>query len=185
MTDSPKPRRRNPIKLHVGACDVTQVWAKSDVPRPRVRRRTHSASERLILIAPMLQYRRIVREFGHRPGWVPLPDGSILSSQRVLRSMNKLATYLAVRAGVSTKTIWRWVGLYLHGGNDALRDKPRADKGRSRWFAAAAHQAAADEVRRGVAERRSIAAIHRAVGLIGQAPSYPTVRDFVRREVLP
>ncbi len=194
MTDSPNSRRRNPITLHVGGCDVSELWAKSksgtpapptDVPGPRAPRRTYSGAERFIVIAPVLEFRRCVRERGQRPHWLPLPDGSVLRSRQraPLGSMDVVAGFIAARVGISKGTIWRWVCRWIASGVAGLRDKARADRGRSRWFAG--HHAAADAVRRAVAERRSISAIHRGLVLLGEAPSYTCVLDFVRREVLP
>lgn len=187
MTDSPKPR--NPITLHIEGCDVSRLWAKSkpgtpapptDVPRPRLRRRRYSAAERLLAITPVLDYRRVVCEFGYRPHWLPLPDGSILRSRRALRSMTALVAFIAARTWISKSSIWKWCGQWLRGGS--LRDKPRADGGESRYFKA--NPSAADFVRSVCVDGRSVRAIHQALGAPGRHPSYETVRLFVRREVL-
>lgn len=90
----------------------------------------------------------------------------------------------------SPRTIWRWLAIFKAGGKRAF-ERPRSDKGRSRFFAqhrkaaslaAYVHQTFQPTVRsihREIARNRKLLCLSAA-----ELPSYETVRQWLRCESL-
>jgi hypothetical protein len=81
------------------------------------------AQMRYDTILPILEYARDPERFRH----LRLRDGLPITSK------NRLILFVAETRSTSDRTIKSWIKRYREGGFAALADKPRADKGRSRW----------------------------------------------------
>ncbi|SRR6266702_4379440 len=144
--------------------------------RPLKSARTQSrrtASERLEAIMPMLEF-RLASTTGKRPVFVPGGFG-----QQTILTLDDLAGHIARKHGICRRTAWKWYCQFQQSSFTALANSVRADRGRSRYFAAnsVARQLFADCFVKAMSARE----IHEALcrELHGDAPSYATVRLYL------
>lgn len=133
---------------------------------------------RLAAISPLLDFRR--RTNGHRPVIE-------LSGGRKVDTLNDYAEYLAgqQRPAVSSRTLFRWLDRFDAGGYAALAERPRKDRGRSRFFEE--HAAAAVFLHRkyleeGLSRQMSWEALRRdwkQIEKTGTPPSYSAAARFL------
>jgi hypothetical protein len=81
------------------------------------------AQMRYDAILPILEYARDPERFRH----LRLKDGLPITSK------TRLILFVGETCGTTDRTIKSWIKRYREGGFAALADKPRADKGQSRW----------------------------------------------------
>ena len=132
------------------------------------------ARERYAIVGPLVSFDAERSRYAQ----LRLPDGSEITSA------SRLARYLSLKHHVPERTLWRWHARYREGGLVALADKPRGDKGKSRFFEE--HQAAAAFVAEKYwSERLNVRNVCRALKrdarMLGlrEIPSYETVRAFI------
>jgi hypothetical protein len=128
------------------------------------------ARERFEAIQPLVEYGNGTRKFP-----IVLPD-------RTITSLNDLAAWIAEQRNTSARTIWRWLGRYKKGFN-ALADKERCDKKKSRYFEDNPVLRLTAE-KKYLSERLSIRMVHEALerecaARSIDAPSYTTVRTYL------
>lgn len=83
-----------------------------------------TASRRLEIIQPVLEFESRREVFAD----LRLADGTpVTSASRLIR-------YQSETTGVAVRTIKDWLSRWRRGGRPALADRPRSNKGRSRWF---------------------------------------------------
>jgi transposase InsO family protein len=88
------------------------------------------AAKRLAIIQPLLEYRAASPESSTRTRYQQLR----VADGRAITTVDLLALYLSQQHKVSIASIYRWVSAYAKkGGEVALADKRRADKGQSRF----------------------------------------------------
>ncbi|MDP9263463.1 MAG: DDE-type integrase/transposase/recombinase [Acidobacteriota bacterium] len=163
-----------------------RLFAQMPAVRPEDRAnlapaQSAQAQSRLEVIAPLIDYahhRKRERKEFHTLGG------------RAVKNLTSLAEYVAEQHHLSPRTLWKWYSRYRKFGYAGLADRPRADKGRSRFLAA--HPAARAFVEtKYLRERLSIRLVHQAVlrewarlaDRDEKPPSYSTVRAYL--EALP
>jgi hypothetical protein len=88
------------------------------------------AAKRLAIIAPLLAYIAAAPESDERKRYLQCAT----SDGQTVTTADRLATYLGELHNVNRATLWRWTSAYKkNGGEVALADKRRADKGQSRF----------------------------------------------------
>lgn len=111
-----------------------------------------------------------------------------LRGGRTISNRNELAQYIAAQQqpAVSVRTVWRWYMAFKADGFNALADKTRCDKKKSRVFEAnptAALFIQQKYLSEGIQNVRLVYdALRREwpkLGIKGEAPSYPTVRSYL------
>lgn len=85
-----------------------------------------TARGRFRVILPLLRFRSR-QAVGDNPR-VTLPSGAEISA------FTELARYRARQAHISERQVFRWLKRFDHGGYAALTDRPRSDRGISRFF---------------------------------------------------
>jgi hypothetical protein len=81
------------------------------------------AQSRYDAILPIREYKRDPERWR----WMKLKDGLPITSK------SRLIVFVAETHGVTSRTIKGWLKRFREGGFEALADKPRSDKGSSRW----------------------------------------------------
>lgn len=140
------------------------------------------AEQRLTILQPILDYPENPARFAS----LALPDG------RRVTSLEKMIEYQALGAGISARTLKRWLAAYRSSNFAALADRIRADKGRSRWFAQHPNTAMFAAYLY-LVERMSVSYVCdqidyevAALGLeVGSLPSRETVRLFLSQSISP
>jgi hypothetical protein len=124
-------------------------------------------------IMPMLEF-RLASATGKRPVFVSGGFG-----QRTIRTLDDLTRHIATKHGVHPHTVWKWYCKFQESSFPALANGSRADRGRSRYFAANA--AAQHIVEKCLTPRISVREIHRVLRreLNDAAPCYGTVRSYI------
>src|SRR4029077_17238902 len=61
---------------------------------------------------------------------------AISSSGELIETLDDFVVYCAAVMGMTPRYLWRWCRAFLDGGGnlDALRDRPRSDRGSSHLF---------------------------------------------------
>jgi transposase InsO family protein len=138
------------------------------------------ARARLDALRPLLDFRQ--RTNGHRPTLR-------LGSGKTVSTLAELAEYIAAQQNppVSSRTLFRWLDRFDQGGYAALAERPRKDKGQSRFFED--HPAAAALLRykfldpkEGLSCQMAWEAVCREwerIGEKGLPPCYDTARNFL------
>ncbi len=142
------------------------------------------ARAKLKAIEPLLDFRQGTN--GHRPA-MRLGDG------RTVNTLNDLVAYIAAqqKPPVSSRTVYRWLGRFDKGGYAALAEKPRKDKGQSRFFEEHPTGASFLEqkfLNEGLSREMAWEALCRAWKDIdgrGEPPCYGTARSFLNSLALP
>ncbi len=135
------------------------------------------ARGKLEAIRPLLDFRE--RTNGHR--------ALRLDGGRTVSTLADLAEYIAAqqKPPVSSRTLYRWLDRFEHGGYAALAEKPRKDKDRSRFFDE--HPAAAvflqnKFLKEGLSREMAWEALCREWKKLGEKdapPCYDTARNFL------
>lgn len=137
------------------------------------------ARARLKAIEPYLDVQQ-QRKQGRRTE-IRLADG------KTVRTMDEFAEYIGSQQNppVGKQAIWAWVARFNKGGYAGLADRPRKDKGQSRFFES--HAAAAlflqnKYLREGLSREMAWEALCRGwkkLGEKGETPCYDTARNFL------
>jgi putative transposase len=140
------------------------------------------AEERWQILRPVIEFRCDMQRFSR----VSLSDG------RAITSETRLMEWLCEQHDISLRTLKSWKSRYNKGGFPALADKPRDDKGKSRWMEQ--HPTAKTIVAAAYLEsnRSKVAAYEalvRQCHLVGvtpdELPRYETVRAWLDSAELP
>jgi putative transposase len=137
------------------------------------------AAKRFAIISPLLSYIAAAPESNERKRYLQCAtrDGQTVTTA------DRLAAYLGELHGVGARSIWRWASSYKkNGGEVALADKRRADKGQSRWAKdypelaiLAAHKLLTEEAR----SKDIWKYLSRKADEMGiKAPCYDSIRTF-------
>ncbi len=134
------------------------------------------ARQRLDAIRPLLDFREQTKSYRSA---VVLPDG------HTVKNLQQLVEWIAPQHSASAPTIWRWLARFDEGGVAALADRPRKDRGKSRFFEE--HPAAAaflqkKFLRESLSREMAWEALCRewkAIGEKGETPCYETARNFL------
>jgi hypothetical protein len=148
----------------------------------RDQSKSGSGRSRFDAIAPLVELSEIpmVLRFPHL-----FPDG------RRANSWGDAVAWCATKAALSTRSIWRIYSRFKKGGIGSLSQKPRRDKGTSRFFAHHV-KAASFAAYLHLSRKAGAPAIHRAilencaiVEIEDAAPSKETVRTFLKITPMP
>jgi transposase InsO family protein len=151
----------------------------ADTPRVAIPEELEGqARARLDAIRPLLDFRQ--RTNGHRPT-IRLGDG------RSVSNVNDLAEYIAAqqKPPVSSRTLFRWLDKFDTHGYSGLADRPRKDRGRSRFFeehAIASVFLQQKFLHEGLSREMAWEALcrdWRRIGEKGLTPCYDTARNFL------
>lgn len=111
-----------------------------------------------------------------------------LADGRQVTSKTRLIAYIAESNGLSIRSVHDWLSRFRDGGYAALADKPRRDKGSSRWAqqnettALLAELAAYAHIREGLSVRMAWEIVEaRAQRLNLPVPSYETIRRILAK----
>jgi putative transposase len=137
------------------------------------------AAQRLAMIEPLIDWR------AGKKRTIALPGG------RYVETAEQLVQWLAEQHQVSARTLWNWDKRWREGGEGALADTDRADKGKSKFFRK--HPLAAEFIKSKflsegrISKEAAFFALKREWSRLynhgSKAPSYETVRAFIEAEI--
>lgn len=130
------------------------------------------------MLQPLIEFRHELSK-GRRPE-IAIEGGAV-------RTMDQMAAWIGAQHELSRSKVWAWLKRYDEEGLAGLADKPRSDKGRSRFFAEFP-EAALFVQQKYLNENLSITVVHEALlrewprlyNHGSQPPCYRTVREFLK-----